>query len=143
MAMYTKFTKEEISEKRPIGEGSVALKEKCSAISLGKRILNKKKDPGVVTVPCTIKERTFKKVLIDSGASVSLMPLSIYHGLGTGNVSDTRTNMKFVDHSIKNACGIAEDVLVTIEELRFPVDFMIIDISEDEETPIILGRPFM
>ncbi|XP_050919646.1 uncharacterized protein LOC127137206 [Lathyrus oleraceus] len=101
------------------------------------------KNPGAVTVSCTIKERTFKKVLIDSGASMSLMPLSIYHRLGIENVSDTRTNLKFADHSIKNTYGIAEGVLLTIGELNFPIDFVIIDIPEDEETPIIIGRPFM
>lgn len=72
-----------------------------------------------------------------------LMRLSIYQRLGIGNVSDIRKNLKFVDHSIKNACGIAEYVLVTIEKFSFPVDFVIIDISEDEDTSIILGRPFM
>ncbi|XP_050896582.1 uncharacterized protein LOC127103355 [Lathyrus oleraceus] len=139
MPMYTKFMEEVIAEKRPTREGSVALKEKCSAISRGKRIPNKQKDPGAVTVSCTIKEITFKKVPIVYGASVSLMPLSIYHRLSIENVSDTRTNLKFVDHSIKNAYGIAEDVMVTIRELSFPVDFVIINIPEDEETPIILG----
>lgn len=143
MPMYTKFMKEVLAEKRPLGDGSVALKEKCSAISLGRRIPNKQKDPGAVTVLCTIKDRNFKKVLIDYGASVSLMPLSIYQRPGIGNASDTRTNMKFADHSIKNAYGIAEDMLVTIKELSFPINFVIIDIHEDEETHIILGRPFM
>ncbi|XP_050908891.1 uncharacterized protein LOC127122629 [Lathyrus oleraceus] len=141
--MYTKFMEEVITEKRPTREGSVSWKEKCSAISLGRRIPYKQKDPGAITISCTIKERTFKMVLIDSGASVSLMQLSIYHRMGIENVSDTRTNMKFADHSIKNAYGIAEVVLVTIGELSFPVDFMIIDILEDKETPIILSRPFM
>lgn len=119
------------------------MNEKCSAISPGRRIPNKQKDPGAITVPCTIKDRTFKKVLIDSGDGVSLMSLSIYQRLGIGNASDTRTNLKFADHSIKNVYGIAEDVLVTIEQFSFPVDFVIIYIPEDEETPIILGRPFM
>ncbi|XP_050897049.1 uncharacterized protein LOC127103851 [Lathyrus oleraceus] len=135
--------KEVIAEKKPIEDGSVALNENCSAISPGRRIPSKQKDPEVITVPCTIKDRTFKKVLIDSGASVSLMPLSIYQRLGIGNVRDTRINLKFARHSIKNAYGVAEDVLVTIEELSFPIDFMIIDIPKDEEPPIILGRPFM
>lgn len=71
------------------------------------------------------------------------MPLSIYQRLGIGKVSNTRTNMKFVDHSIENAYGIIEDVLVTIEEFSFHVDFLIMDILEDEETPIILGLSFM
>lgn len=51
--------------------------------------------------------------------------------------------MKFADYSIKNAYGIMEEELVTIEEFSFPIDFVIIDIPEDEETPIILGPPFM
>ncbi|XP_050889030.1 uncharacterized protein LOC127094211 [Lathyrus oleraceus] len=143
MPMYKKFMKEIIAEKRPIGDGSIALNEKCSAISPGRRIPNKKKDPGAVTIPCTIKDKTFKKVLINFGASVSLMPLSIYQRLGIGSVSDTRINMKFAYESIKNASGIAKYILVTIERFSFPIDFLIIDIPEDEETPIILGRPFM
>ncbi|XP_050876576.1 uncharacterized protein LOC127080295 [Lathyrus oleraceus] len=143
MPMYTKFMKEVITKKRPIGDGSVALNEKCSAISPGRRIPSKQKDPGAITVPCTIKDRTFKKVLINSRASVSLMSLEIYQRLGIGNVSNTRTNLKFADHFIKNAYGMAEDILMTIEELSFPVGFVIIDIPEDEETPIIFGRPFI
>ncbi|XP_050876360.1 uncharacterized protein LOC127080073 [Lathyrus oleraceus] len=135
--------KEVITEKRPIGNGLVAVNEKCSAISPDRKIPNKQKDPRAVTFPCTIKDKTFKKVLIDSGAGVSLMPLSIYQRLGIGNVSDTRTNLQFADHSIKNAYGIVEDVLVTIDQFGFPVDFVIIDIPENEETPIILGRPLM
>ncbi|XP_050915689.1 uncharacterized protein LOC127130767 [Lathyrus oleraceus] len=135
--------KEVIAEKRPIGDGSVALNEKCSAISPGRRIPNKQKDLGAVTFPCTIKGKTFKKVLIGFGASVSLMSLSIYQRLGVGNVNDTRTNLKFADHSIKNAYGIEEEVLVTIEKFSFPVDFVNIDIPEDEETPNIIGQPFI
>ncbi|XP_050908398.1 uncharacterized protein LOC127122027 [Lathyrus oleraceus] len=135
--------KEVIVERRPLGDGSVALNEKCSEKSPGSRIPNKQEDLGAVTVACTIKDRTFKKVLIDSGTIVSLMPSSIYQRLGIRNVSDTRTNLKFADYSIKNAYGIAEDVLVTIEQFSFPVYFVAIDIPEDEETPIILDRPFM
>ncbi|XP_050908681.1 uncharacterized protein LOC127122384 [Lathyrus oleraceus] len=141
--MYKKFMEEVMAEKKPTIEESVAMKEKCSASSLGKKIPNKQKDPRIVTISCTIKERTFKKVLIDYGDSVSLMSLSIYHKLGIKNVSDTKTNLKFVAHSRKDAYGITEDVLVKIEDLSFPVDFVIMDIPEDEETPIILGRPFM
>ncbi|XP_050909393.1 uncharacterized protein LOC127123188 [Lathyrus oleraceus] len=143
MPMYKIFMKEVITEKRPIEDGLVAFNEKRSEISPGRRIPSKQKDPGEVTIPCTIKDISFKKVLIDSRASVSLIPLSIYQRLGLGNVCDTRTNMKFAYHSIKNAYGIAEDILVTIEKFSFPVGFVIIDIPEDEVTPIILGQPFM
>ena len=74
---------------------------------------------------------------------MNLMPLSIYHRLGIKNINDINTNMRFADHSRKDAYGIAEDVLVTIEDLIFPVDFVILDIPEDDEAPIIMGRPFM
>ncbi|XP_050896727.1 uncharacterized protein LOC127103517 [Lathyrus oleraceus] len=134
---------EVMAEKKPTTEESVALKEKCSENSLGQKIPNKQKDLGTVTVSCIIKERTFKKVLIDFRASVSLMPLSIYHKLGIKNFSDTKTNLKFMDHPRKDAYGIAEDIWVTIEDLSFPFDFVILYIPEDEETSIILGRPFM
>ncbi|XP_050909287.1 uncharacterized protein LOC127123070 [Lathyrus oleraceus] len=56
----------------------------------GMKIPIKKKDRGVVTIPCTIGDRSFNKALIDPGASVSLMPLSIYKKLGIGVVQDTR-----------------------------------------------------
>ncbi|XP_050908740.1 uncharacterized protein LOC127122444 [Lathyrus oleraceus] len=141
--MYQKFMKEVISKERPTGDGPITFNEKCSAIAPGRRISIKHKDLGSVTVPWPIKDRTFKKVLIDSGSSVSLMPLSIYQRLGIRKVSDTWTNLKFADHSTKNAYGINKDVLVTIEEFSFPVNFVIMDIPEDEETPINLGRPFL
>ncbi|XP_050896387.1 uncharacterized protein LOC127103152 [Lathyrus oleraceus] len=141
--MYKKFMEEVMAEKKPTTEEPVSLKEKCSANSLGQKIPKKQKDLVTVTISCTIKERTFNKVLINSGASVSLMPLSIYHKLGINNVSGTKTNLKFAYYSRKDAYGIAEDVLVTIEDLSFPADFVILDIPEDEKTPIILARPFM
>ncbi|XP_050897673.1 uncharacterized protein LOC127104532 [Lathyrus oleraceus] len=104
---------EVMAEKKQTSEELVAWKAKYSANSLEQKILNKQKDPGTVTVPCTIKGRTFKRALIDSGASVSLMSLSIYHRLGIKNASDTKTNLKFVDHSRKDAYGIAEDILTS------------------------------
>src|ERR1044072_8586433 len=71
------------------------------------------------------------------------MPLSIFKKLGIEKISESGTKLKFVDHTIKKSYGIAEDVLVEIENFTFLVDFQIIDIPEDEETPIILGRPFL
>jgi hypothetical protein len=82
MPMYKKFMEEVMAEKKPTTEEQVAWKEKYNANSREQKIPNKQNDPGTVTVPCTIKGRTFKRALIDSGASVSLMPLSIYHRLG-------------------------------------------------------------
>lgn len=79
------------------------------------------------------------KVLVDSGASVSLIPLSIYKKLGIGKVSDKRMNVNFKDHSTKHPYEIAEDVLVKINKFNFPNHFVIMDMLEDEDIPIILG----
>ncbi|XP_050877209.1 uncharacterized protein LOC127080968 [Lathyrus oleraceus] len=103
----------------------------------------KKKDRGSVTIPCTIGDRSFKKALIDLGASVSLIPLSIYKRLGIGKVQDTRMTLQFDDHSVKRPYGVVEDVLVKIDKFVFPVDFVILEMPEDEEIPLILGRPFL
>ena len=96
-----------------------------------------------MAIPCTIKDRTFKKVLIDYGSSVSLMSLSIFKKMGIEKISESGTKLKFADHTIKQSYGIAKYVLVEIDNFVFPVDFQIMDIPEYEETPSILGRPFM
>ncbi|XP_058745864.1 mediator of RNA polymerase II transcription subunit 15-like [Vicia villosa] len=90
MPTYAKFMKDIISKKRTIDRDPIILTETCSAILQGMKIPVKKKDRGSVTIPCTIGDRSFKKALIDLGASVSLMPLSIYKRLGIGKVQDTR-----------------------------------------------------
>ncbi|XP_050889277.1 uncharacterized protein LOC127094492 [Lathyrus oleraceus] len=127
MPTYAKFMKDIISKKRTIETNPIILTETCSAILQGMKVPVKKKDRGFVTIPCTIGDRSFKKALIDLGASVSLMPLSIYKRLGIGKIQDTRMTLQFADHSVKRPYGIVEDVLM----------------PEDEEIPIILGRPFL
>ncbi|XP_058746877.1 uncharacterized protein LOC131619845 [Vicia villosa] len=67
----------------------------------GMKIPMKKKDGGFVTIHCAIGDRSFKKALIDLGASVSLMPMSIYKRLGIGKVQDTRMTLQFADHSME------------------------------------------
>src|SRR3954462_4608940 len=143
MPLYKKFMKEVIGKKRPMGGEPEIATEKCSIVSPARKIPIKKKDPGAAAIPCTIKNRMFKKVLIDSGSSVSLMPLSIFKKLELGKISESETKLKFADHTIKKSYGIAEDVLVEIDKFVFPVDFHILDIPEDKETPILLGRPFL
>ncbi|XP_050890857.1 uncharacterized protein LOC127096314 [Lathyrus oleraceus] len=143
MPTYAKFMKGIISKRRTANTNPIILTKTCSAILQGMKIPIKKKDRGVVTVPCTIGDRSFNKALIDLGASVSLMSLSIYKKLGIGVVQDTRMTLQFTDHSIKKPYGIVKDVLVKIEKFVFLVDFVILEIPEDEEIPLILGRPFL
>ncbi|XP_050908319.1 uncharacterized protein LOC127121938 [Lathyrus oleraceus] len=143
MPTYAKFMKDIISKRRTADTNPIILTETCSAIFQGMKIPIKKKDREAVTIPCTIGDRSFNKALIDLGASVSLMPLSIYKKLGIGVVQDTRMTLQFANHSVKKPYGIVEDVLVKIDKFVFPVDFVILEMLEDEEISLILGRLFL
>ncbi|KAI5419560.1 hypothetical protein KIW84_043648 [Lathyrus oleraceus] len=143
MPIYVKFMKDIVSKKRSTDTKPIILTETCSTILQGMKIPVKKKDRGSITISCTIGDRKFKKTLIDLGVSVSLMPLSIYKILGIGYVQDTQMNLQFADHSVRRPHGIMEDVLVEIDKFVFPVDFVIPEMPEDEEIPLILGRPFL
>ncbi|GJY05777.1 retrovirus-related pol polyprotein from transposon TNT 1-94 [Tanacetum coccineum] len=103
----------------------------------------KEKDPGSFTLPCFIYNICFDKALVDLGASVSVMPFSTYTNLGLGILSHTRLTIELADRTIKQPRGIAENVLVRIGKFIFPIDFIILDIPEDDDVPLILGRPFL
>ncbi|XP_050916455.1 uncharacterized protein LOC127131587 [Lathyrus oleraceus] len=142
MPIYAKIMKDIISKNCTIDTEPILLTETYNAILQGMKILVKKKDNGSVTIPYIIKDRNFKKELIDLGESVSLMPLSIYRKLGKGIVQDIMMTLQLADHSIKRPYGIVEDVLVKIDKFVFPVDFIILEMPEDEEIPPILGKTF-
>ncbi|GJW62224.1 putative reverse transcriptase domain-containing protein [Tanacetum coccineum] len=103
----------------------------------------KEKDPRSFTLPCLIHNICFDKALVDLGASVSIMPFSTYTNLGLGILSHTRLTIELADRTIKQPRGIAENVLVRIGKFIFPIDFIILDIPEDDDVSLILGRPFL
>ncbi|GJU40580.1 ribonuclease H-like domain-containing protein [Tanacetum coccineum] len=103
----------------------------------------KEKDLGRFTLPCFIHNICFDKALVDLGASVIVMSFSTYTNLGLGILSHTRLTIELADRTIKQPRGIAENVIVRIGKFIFPIDFIILDIPEDEDVPLILGRPFL
>ncbi|GKA61057.1 RNA-directed DNA polymerase, eukaryota [Tanacetum coccineum] len=103
----------------------------------------KEKDLGSFTLPCFIHNVCFDKALVDLGASVSVMPFSTYTNLGLGILSHTTLTIELADRTIKQPRGIAENMLVRIGKFIFPIDFIILDIPEDDDVPLILGRPFL
>ena len=102
----------------------------------------KMKDLGSFTLPCSIRGMDIGHALCDLGASINLMPLSIFKKLGIGEARPTTVTLQLVDRSIKHPEGIIEDVLVKEDKFIFPVDFIIPDYEADKEVPIILRRPF-
>ncbi|GJZ57539.1 ribonuclease H-like domain-containing protein [Tanacetum coccineum] len=103
----------------------------------------KEKDPGIFTLPCFIHNICFDKALVDLGASVSVMLFSTYTNLGLGILSHTRLTIELADRTIKQPRGIAENVLVRIDKFIFSIVFIILDIPEDNDVSLILGRPFL
>ncbi|KAL0341409.1 UNVERIFIED_CONTAM: hypothetical protein Sradi_4657700 [Sesamum radiatum] len=138
-----KFLKEVISNKRKWENGeTVKLNEECSAI-LQNKLPPKLKDPGSFSIPCTIGDMNFEKALCDLGASINLMPYSIFAKLGMHELTPTIVTLQLADRSIKYPRGIIEDVLVKVGKFVIPVDFVVLDMEEDANTPLILGRPFL
>ncbi|KAK8935660.1 hypothetical protein KSP39_PZI013348 [Platanthera zijinensis] len=143
MPKYAKFLKDLISNKRKIEELSlVTLSEECSAI-LQNKLPQKLKDPGSFSIPCLIGDLQVNKALADLGASINLMPYKLYLKLGLGELSPTRMSIQLADRSVKYPRGIVEDVLVKVDKFIFPADFVILDMDENIEVPLILGRPFL
>ena len=84
------------------------------------------------------------KALCDQGSGVNLMPLSIENRLGMLNdMKSTQVTLQLADRSLVKLTGVIEDIWVGVGKLILPADFIILDIVEDKEVPLILGRPFM
>jgi len=80
---------------------------------------------------------------LDLGASINLIPLSMLKKIGEIDVRPTRMTLQLADRYIKHPYGVIEDLLVKVDKFLFPVDFVVMDIEEDVDVPLILGRPFM
>jgi len=85
----------------------------------------------------------FEKALYDMESGINLMPLSVMEKLRIFKVQVARISLEMTDKSMKQAYGLVEDVLVKVEGLYIPVDFIILDTGKDGDECIILGRPFL
>ena len=81
--------------------------------------------------------------MCDLGASINLMPFSVFKKLGFGEPKATTITLQLVGRSIKYPRGIVEDVLVKVDKFIFPADCIVLDMVEDIELPLILSRPFL
>jgi hypothetical protein len=116
------------------------MSEECSAaIANG---LEKQKDPGCPTIPCSDGSFNFEKASCDLGASVSVMLRDVFEKLCLP-MEPTGICLELGDNSIHYPLGIAEDVPVKVGHHFIPVDFVVLEIGEREKPPLILGRPFL
>ena len=144
---YAKFLKDLCTVKRGLGmEKKAFLTEQVSVIIQSKTPV-KYKDPGSPTISVNIGGTCIDKALLDLGASVNLLPYSLYKQLGLGELKPTNITLSLADRSVKIPKGIVEDVLVKVDKFYYTVDFVVLDTepiaSGSNHVPIILGRPFL
>ncbi|GFY90952.1 hypothetical protein Acr_07g0011480 [Actinidia rufa] len=144
---YAKFLKDLCTVKRTLNVKDKAfLMEQVSSIIQAKTA-PKYKDPGCPTVSIIIGATTIEHALLDLGASVNLLPYTVYKKLGLGELKPTSVTLQLADRSVRIPRGIIEDVLVQVDKFYFPADFIVLDtqpVSDpDAQIPVILGRPFL
>ena len=77
------------------------------------------------------------------GASINLMPYSIFRKLGLKEPTPTTVSLQLADRSIKYPRRVVEEVLIKVDKFIFPVDFFVLNMEEDYDIPLILERPFL
>ena len=143
MPNYAKNLKEILSKKKKIdGERIVNLTATCSAV-IQRSLPAKMKDLGSFTIPCSIGKYQFKKALCDSRASINLMPLSVVQRLSLGELTPTTITLHMADRSMAQPKVVLEDVLVKVVKFIFLMDFVVMKMEEDNQAPLLLGRPFL
>ncbi|KAK4382232.1 Retrovirus-related Pol polyprotein from transposon.6 [Sesamum angolense] len=143
---YARFLKELCTSKGKLkGNERVSMGENVPVI-LQRKLPPKCKDPGTFTIPCKIGLIGIKRAMCDLGASINVMPLSIFESLHVGLLKEMGVVIQLTDRSVVYPEGVLEDVLVQVNELVFPADFYVLDMREDNSpssTSILLGRPFL
>ncbi|KAM1006499.1 hypothetical protein FF1_003192 [Malus domestica] len=143
---YAKCLKKLCTTKKRAREKEVVhVSENVSAI-LQRKLPPKCKDPGSFTIPCVIGNTRFKSAMLDLGASINVMPYSVYASMNLGALKQDGVIIQLADRSNAYPKGVLEDVLVQVNHLVFPADFYVLEMDESDHAPslpILLGRPFM
>ena len=107
----------------------------------------KVKDPGLPTISCQIGNHVIERALLDLGASVNLIPYSVYEKLELGELQPTLVKIQLTDWSIKVPCGMVENALIKVGDFYYPVDFIVLDTTPSTNSPnnipVILDQPFL
>nr|GEV75737.1 zinc knuckle CX2CX4HX4C [Tanacetum cinerariifolium] len=144
LAEYTikKMLKALLSNKEKLQElANTPLNENCSAVIL-KKLPKKLRDPRKFLILCGFSELKCK-ALADLGASIKLMPLSVWKKLGLPKLIPTRMTLELANRAICTPAEIARDVFVLVGKFIFPADFVIVDYESDPRVHLIFGRPFL
>ncbi|KAM2845571.1 hypothetical protein COP1_028000 [Malus domestica] len=143
---YATFFKKLCTTKKRIPEKEmVHVNENVSAV-LQRKLSPKCKDPGSSTIPYVIGNTRFEHAMLDLGASINVMPYSVYTSMNLGELKNDGVIIQSDDHSNAYPKGVLEDVLVQVDHLIFPANFYVLEMDDSSHSiplPILLGRPFM
>ena len=104
---------------------------------------SKIKNLGSFTVPCMIGDLVNEKALAYLSASINVMPYTIFRKLRLSDLQQTKMTLQSSDRSIRRPRRAIKDVLIKVDKFIFPVDFVPINVDDDVDVPLILGRPFL
>ncbi|GJU21028.1 reverse transcriptase domain-containing protein [Tanacetum coccineum] len=143
MPKFAKMVKDLLTNKEKLLEmANTPLNENCSAVLL-KKLPEKLGDTRRFLIPCDFYGLESCMALADLGASINLMPLSVWKTLSLPDLSTTRMTLELATRTVAYPAGIAEDVFVQVGKFTFPADFVVVDYEVDPRVPLILGRPFL
>ncbi|CAM8905428.1 unnamed protein product [Rhodiola kirilowii] len=143
---YAKFLKELCTNRRRSTRYDQELMSRNVSAVIQRKVPPKCGDPGTYTIPCTIGNIRIENCMLDLGASINVLPFSIYSCFRIGPLEHTGLTIQLADRSCKQPEGKIEDVLVQVGELVFPADFYVLKMENGGPTdhaPILLGRPFL
>ncbi|XP_042027207.1 uncharacterized protein LOC121774388 [Salvia splendens] len=145
MPPISKFIKD-YSAGKVTEEGRIVIEENVSAVIQRSDLPSKKTDPGMFTLPISIGDIQVEHAMCDLGASINVLPYSIYKKLGEAKPVDTDIMIQLADRSSILLEGILEDVIVKVNNFLYPADFFVIKMTEPtakESSGVLLGRPFL
>nr|GEU82244.1 reverse transcriptase domain-containing protein [Tanacetum cinerariifolium] len=143
MSKFASTIKSLLANKNNLFElAKISLNENCSPMPL-KKLPEKLGDPGKFLIPCDFPKTDVCHALADLGASINLMPLSIWIKLFLPELTPTRMTLELADRSITRPKRVAEDVFVKVGKFHFLTDFVVVDFEADPHVPLILGRSFL
>ena len=144
---YAKFLKDLCTVKRKLAINKEAFMTEQSTSLIRNNLPPKYKDPGSPTISIVVGNSKLGHAPVDLGASVNLLPYSVYVDLGLGELEPTNITLQLADCSVKIPRGIVKDVLVQVDKFYFPVDFIVLDtqpvVNQGTQFPEILSRPFL
>nr|GEX03628.1 reverse transcriptase domain-containing protein [Tanacetum cinerariifolium] len=143
MPKFASTLKALIRNKEKLSEmARTPMNEHCSAVILNK-FPKKLRDPGKFLIPCKFLGMDECLALADLGASINLMPLSMWKELALPELTPTYMTLELADRLVSKLISIAKDVKVKVGMFHFPADFMVVDFKPDPRVPLILGRYFL